>query len=305
VTRSFGIGLLLTLAAAVVFGTQFPIAKAAFRAVDPLNLTAFRFLGAVLLMLVLLGWREGQSALRYDGRARQTAALGLAGMLASPLLIFGGLMLTRPEVAAVVVATQPAMTAIAEWLMHRRRPPPFTIVCIAVAFVGVFTVVTRWSVSLAPHGLELLGDLMVLAGAFAWVLYTMSAARMRGWSVLRFTTLAMLPAAIASCAIALAAAAAGLVTFPSMDRWLAVWPHLAWLTLFGVVVSMLSWTGGARRIGALNAALFLNLVPVVTFGIGWLQGRRFEPIELIGAALVIAALAANNLYVRRVQPVPA
>jgi hypothetical protein len=39
-------------------------------------------------------------------------------------------------------------------------------------------------------------------------------------------------------------------------------------------------------------------VPVVTFAIRILQGHRFEAIELAGAGLVVAALIANNLYLR-------
>ena len=45
--------------------------------------------------------------------------------------------------------------------------------------------------------------------------------------------------------------------------------------------------------------LLLNLVPVIVFSIGLAQGRRFAPVELAGAGLVIGALAANNLYLRR------
>jgi len=51
-------------------------------------------------------------------------------------------------------------------------------------------------------------------------------------------------------------------------------------------------------LGALNAMLLGNLVPVVTFGIRILQGYRFDTIELAGAALVVVALIANNLYLR-------
>jgi drug/metabolite transporter (DMT)-like permease len=303
--RDFGTGLLYAFLAAAIFGTQFPIAKSVFVQVDALHMAVFRSVVAVVLLLALLAWREGLSAWRYDGRMRHATIIGIFGMTASPLLVFGGLMLTRPEVAAVVVATQPAMTALAEWLVHNRRPARFTIACIVVAFGGVFTVVTRWSVSLAPHGMELLGDVMVLAGAFSWVVYTMAAARFRGWSVLRFTTLTMLPGALLTLALAVSAVSLGLLASPSLQQWVAVSPQLAYLTLFGVIVSMTAWTAGAQRIGALNAVLFLNLVPVITFLIGWMQGRRFEQIELVGAALVIAALAANNLYVRRAHAAPA
>ena len=51
-------------------------------------------------------------------------------------------------------------------------------------------------------------------------------------------------------------------------------------------------------LGALNTMLLGNLVPVVTFAIRILQGHRFDAIELAGAGLVVAALVADNLYLR-------
>jgi len=43
-------------------------------------------------------------------------------MTASPMLVFGGLAFTRAEHVAIIVALQPSMTALADWLVHRRRP---------------------------------------------------------------------------------------------------------------------------------------------------------------------------------------
>jgi drug/metabolite transporter (DMT)-like permease len=66
-----------------------------------------------------------------------------------------------------------------------------------------------------------------------------------------------------------------------------------------VFVGVLFWNNGIRMIGALNAVLFGNLVPVVTFAIQIGQGVQFSALEFAGAALVIGALAANNLYIRQ------
>ncbi|HVL59297.1 MAG TPA: DMT family transporter, partial [Burkholderiaceae bacterium] len=246
----------------------------------------------------MLAWREGLAGVDYQGRFARAGAIGMVGMCGSPALVFGGLMLTRPEVAAVIVATQPAMTALAEWLGRGRRPALFTIVCIVVAFFGVVTVVTRWSVSLAPQGLELAGDLMVLAGAACWVAYTMSVERFRGWSTLRFTALTMAPGAVANVALALLLAALGVVAVPAASDWLAVMPQAAYLAFVGVLASMMFWNAAIHRIGPLNAILFVNLIPIVTFAIRHAGGHRFEPIELLGAAIVVAALIANNVYLR-------
>jgi drug/metabolite transporter (DMT)-like permease len=62
---------------------------------------------------------------------------------------------------------------------------------------------------------------------------------------------------------------------------------------------VLGFNAGVKYLGALNAMLMINLVPVGVFAIEAALGRRYEAIELAGAALVIGALAANNLYLRR------
>ena len=65
-----------------------------------------------------------------------------------------------------------------------------------------------------------------------------------------------------------------------------------------MLVGMLAWNFGTRRVGPLNATLFINFMPVMTFAFRGLQGYRFAAIELLGATLVVAALVANNLYLR-------
>ena len=49
----------------------------------------------------------------------------------------------------------------------------------------------------------------------------------------------------------------------------------------------------------MNGVLFINFVPVTVFAIRIAQGHHFQPIEFVGAALVIGALIANNVVVRR------
>jgi hypothetical protein len=47
--------------------------------------------------------------------------------------------------------------------------------------------------------------------------------------------------------------------------------------------------------------LALNLIPIGVFGIEAALGRSFSAVEVAGALTVIAALVANNLYLRGVS----
>jgi len=292
-------GVALALAAVVVWGAQFPIAKSAFAFVDPYHVSALRYVLGTALLVPIVVALQGRQTLRYYGRLWPASLLGLIGLTGSPLLVFGGLSLTGPEHTAIIVALQPSMTAIADWVARGRRPARFTLACIATAFVGVLLVVTRGGAAIAPERHALLGDALVLVGALCWVVYTMGTELFRGWSTLKLTVLTLIPGCIGLVVATAVLAGLGVASVPSWSDIRAVSSHLAFLALVGVAASFICWNAGVRRIGALNGMLLLNLVPVITFTIGFAQGRRFVASELAGALIVIGALAANNLYLRR------
>jgi drug/metabolite transporter (DMT)-like permease len=295
---NFASGVALAFVAVLIWGAQFPIAKSTFSTIDPFHVSAIRYGAGTLLLAAFVVWREGTAALRYYGRGLSASVLGLVGMTGSPMLVFGGLALTRPEHAAIIVALQPSITAIADWWLHGRRPARFTLGCMTVAFAGVVLVVTKGDPALALGRGELVGDLLILAGVVCWVAYTMGTESFRGWSSLKFTLLTLIPGSIGLAIGTALLVPFGLARVPGLAEMGAVAPRLAFLSLGGVLLAMLCWNAGTRRVGVLNAMLMLNLMPVIVFAIRFAQGQRFEAIELAGAGLVIAALAANNLYLR-------
>lgn len=55
----------------------------------------------------------------------------------------------------------------------------------------------------------------------------------------------------------------------------------------------------AARLGSVNGALFMSLVPVSIFVIGLVRDHRPPPAEWLGAALVLTSLLVNNLLPHR------
>jgi drug/metabolite transporter (DMT)-like permease len=292
-------GFAAVLATAILWGVQFPVAKDAFAAVDAYHVTAIRYALGTLLLIPLFVAQEGRTALDYRGRFWPATVFGLVGMCVSPMLVFQGIAMSRPEHAAVIVALQPSMAAIADWVLRGRRPANFTLACIAVAFIGVVAVVTKGHPTTMFGQGELAGDLVILLGATCWVAYTMATENFRGWSALRFTVLTIVPGTIGCVVVTALLVWAGVATVPGTDALASVWWQLTYLTVGGIVISMICWNWGNQRIGALNTMLLLNSVPVVTFTVRVAQGHRFQAIELAGALVVVAALVANNLYLRR------
>ncbi len=295
---SFARGVVCGLIAVILWGAQLPMAKSAFTALDTLSVNVARYGIGILALTPIFLAREGRAAFDYEGRFLLTATVGIVGMAASALLVFWGLAYTLPENAVVILALQPSFAALADWWMRGKRPQAATLICIGFAFVGVIMVVTKGEPRLVLGPKEILGDLLIVAGACCWVGYTLAAASFRQWSSMRFTYLTMLPAAGFIVVLAVVAWSTNLVAPPTFAAAWAVAPELTYLALAGVVVAMLLWNAGNQRIGGLNAALLLNLMPVATFAVRFLQGQRFTLIEILGALLVVASLVVNNLLVR-------
>jgi drug/metabolite transporter (DMT)-like permease len=83
---------------------------------------------------------------------------------------------------------------------------------------------------------------------------------------------------------------------PRPEQMIAVWPQLAFIIFCVSVFGILFWNLGVAKLGPLNAGLFGNFAPVITYLIAIAQGRRPDAVELAGAALVLIALIANNRH---------
>ena len=287
---------------------------------DGFTLAFIRYGVAVVLFVIFLWWKEGREAFRWEGQGKTILIGGGLGMGGSALLVFLGLSMTKPELAVIIIALQPGMAALGHWFLFKKRPPYFTLLCLVLAFFGVVIAVTRGGASLqalsgAGAGLgqhlgavmstgnpqldQLIGELFVLVGAMAWVTYVLASSKLAHWSALRIATLNCIPAIVVIGVAWAIAMAFGFKRWPSVDVWTG-WLGLkvAYVAVLGVFLAMMLWNEGARKIGALNAMLLLNLMPVITFGFRALEGARFEASELLGAAVVVVALVANNVYQR-------
>jgi drug/metabolite transporter (DMT)-like permease len=283
----------------VAWGATFPIAKSALVALDGFWATAIRYLFLAPIFLAILYMVEGRGALGYERRFRQAAIFGTLGYAGFNLFSYVGLQYTQPEHAAIINTLQAPMTALAHWVWRGVRPARFTLAAMTAAIVGVALVVTKGDPAGALRGGSLYGDLLCLVGGACWVGYVLGVVKFHEWSSLRYSALTCVPGTFVIFLATAIATLAGIAHVPSIAQVSSVAWELVYLVLFTGVLGVLFWNRGIQLLGPLNAVLLGNLIPVITFGIRVGQGHRFAAIEIFGAALVIAALVANNLYLRR------
>ena len=280
---------------------MFPIAKRSLAMIDAFSLGTLRYVLGLAIFSALLWAIEGRQAFRYGTRLWPAIGFGVFGITGFNTLVWYGLNFTRPEHAGILMALQTPLIALSLWVLRGQRPAAFTLGCVAVAIGGVILVVTKGDPARAFEGGSLLGDVLVLLGAVCWVAYSMAGGRFTGWSSLRMTTLTCIPGGIGLLLANATAVATGFVPMPSLEAIGQVWWQVTYFALGSVVLGVLGFNAGVKHLGALNAMLMVNLVPVGVFAIEAALGRRYEAVELAGAALVIGALVANNLYLRKLN----
>ena len=280
---------------------MFPIAKRSLAMIDAFALGTLRYVLGLAIFSALLWAIEGRQAFRYGTRLWPAIGFGVFGITGFNTLVWYGLNFTRPEHAGILMALQTPLIALSLWVLRGQRPAAFTLGCVAVAIGGVILVVTKGDPARAFEGGSLLGDVLVLLGAVCWVAYSMAGGRFTGWSSLRMTTLTCIPGGIGLLLANAIAVATGFVPMPSLEAIGQVWWQVLYFAAGSVVLGVLGFNAGVKHLGALNAMLMVNLVPVGVFAIEAALGRRYEAVELAGAALVIGALVANNLYLRKLR----
>jgi drug/metabolite transporter (DMT)-like permease len=291
-------------ATALAWGGQFVVGKSALGAIDAFPLSTVRYAAASLLWIVVLVALEGRAALRLDGRGRRLFWLGTLGFAGFNLFAYTGLAHARPQSASLIVALGPLLTALVLWHRTRVRPSRTTFTLLGVALAGVALVISGGHPTTIVTGSIGWGDALVLVGVFSFVLYGLGAAEFSDFSPLRYTTLTASLGWLTIAAATAVALGAGLVPMPSAHALWSTTPQIAYLTVPGAFVAVLTWNAAIGRIGPQNAVLFGNLIPITTFTIEIVRGYRPNAIELAGAALTVSALVANNLLARRRAPVP-
>jgi drug/metabolite transporter (DMT)-like permease len=292
VSRSVG----YPLVAVTAWGLMFAVLGRALRHVDPFNLTAVRYGLGVLILVAILVAREGTAALRPDGRTVELLLLGVVGFAGFNLFTNLALQRTQPQNAALVVALTPLLTVLVRWVRDRVRPRPVTLLLIGVALAGVLLVVSKGR--LAGFGAFGPGDLLMFGAVTGWAIYTHGGGRFPEFSPLRYATLTAVAGTATILVLTLLSDAVGWQHAPSPGDVLAIWPEIGYVVVIGAVLAILAWNTGVRRLGAPNAALFMNLVPVVALALATVQGYRPRPVELIGTALATAAIVTANLLAR-------
>jgi drug/metabolite transporter (DMT)-like permease len=279
---------------AVFWGGTFIAARVVTRGIDAYSVAFLRFLTASILLLAVSVKIEGRPARVKLRHILPLFVLGLTGVFAYNVFFFKGLKIVEAGRAALIVATCPVFIAAFSAVFLKDRLTFLKISGILISLAGAVIVITRGDFTRLAGGSFGVGELYILGCVMCWVVYSLV-----GKSVMK--ELSPLTAVAYSAVVGTA-----LLFFPAVYNGLferiagasfVEWICVGYLAVFGTVVGFVWYYEGVRKIGAVRAGLFINLVPVSGVALGFLILN--EPVSFslaVGGALIIAGVCLTNKW---------
>ncbi|MFJ7941883.1 DMT family transporter [Peribacillus sp. NPDC096622] len=307
--NKFMLGIIMCLIAVLSWGGMFPIMGDALKIMDPFYFTAFRYVTATVVFVVLLLAIEGKKFISPEGKSGKLLFFGTMGFAGFNFLVFLGQKLAGPSgavVASIMMAVQPLLGVMVNWLVKRVKPSGVTLTCMFASLIGVVLVITKGDLSvLFSEDANLFAGLLILIGALCWVIYTMGGDYFPSWSPLRYTTLTSFFGSISIVIIVGLATALGWLKIPTLTMVFDVSGALFYMIFIAGVLAVFCWNLGNKIITPINGILFMNMVPITTFIISIINGYNMPTVEVLGALITIVSLIVNNIYLRRQAKLPA
>lgn len=234
----------------------FLVAKAGMEELDPWQLISLRVLCGAPVLLFLLR-RFGRSLSGSDHR--KLMLLGILGIPLNQGLFLWGLQSTTPTRAALLYAMTPLVVAVAAHFLLGERLRARRVLGISIALAGVVVVLLGRGLSF--DGVQLRGDLLVLAGVVCWGLYSVLGKRL----VARHGALAVTAASLLY----------GTLWMVPVEVWALwgldvltlgaqTWGSVFFLAFITSIGSYLLWYYALGRLPAARVTIFMNLQPVLT-----------------------------------------
>ena len=285
----------------VVWGVNFVVTKVVLAGMGVAPFLFLRFLLMPLLGFALLAavYRRhlAKSVPRREDLPRFVAA-GLIGHTAHVGLVMWGMDLSTPFSSSLVLTSSPLFTLLILTLLGAERLQARQIAGTLLAFAGIVVFLSdKFVAGLAAAGL---GDLMLLAAASLFSLYTVIAKPL----VTRYGPLNLMCWSLAFGAPPmLLLTLNAFVDAPLAQLGGGVWFATFWAIAVSSFVGWLAWAWINSVRGLAKSAPLQYLMPPIAGLVAWLTvGETFTWLKLAGAALALAGIAWAQLGSRSPTP---
>jgi probable blue pigment (indigoidine) exporter len=280
--------LLVAAIAPIAWGSTYVVTAQLLPAESPLWASVLRALPAGLLLLSLPARETGRRLPRGSWWWR-SAVLGVLNVGAFFILIYLAAQLLPSSLAAMLMATSPAVMMLLAWPLLRERPHILSLIGAVLGFAGVALMLSTGTAATNPSG--------VIASLAAMTMSSLGFVLTKRWGagvpLLSLAAWQLTAGGLAIVPIALLIE--GLPTQFTVTELLG----FAYVTLIATAVAYVAWFSALRHLSAGAVGLMGLLNPVTGVVLGALiAGEAFTGLQLLGMTLVLLGIVLGQAFVR-------
>ena len=277
----------LLLIVVFIWALNAPLAKYGLGGLDIFVFNSIRYVVAFILLVAIFRSRNTWTYVpRQDWF--KLIGLGVVANVVYQLLYIFGLKLTTAGNSAVLLSTSPLWTAFFNAKIHKDKILPQQWTGMVLSLIGIVMIIIGSGKKLEFGSDAVYGDLLSLAGAMMWGLFT----NLLKPLLIRYSAMQVSVIAVGVGAVGLTMAAIPSVFTPgwsSVDTVFYVVPFIS--GAFSIAVANVLWANGVKIIGPSRAANYNNLIPVIAFVAAYLTlHEQVFLIQVFGAAITIAGV---------------
>lgn len=286
-------GHLAALFTIIVWGSTFAATKVLLRQFDPVEIIFLRFLLGWFFILLI---RPKRLSAGHWKTEVLFALAGLTGVTLNYLLETFALMYTQASNLAVIVSIAPLFVGIIAILVLKERLRWDFLLGFIVSITGIYLISFSDGSDIKLH---LIGDLLGIAVAFVWAVYSLLTEKIStyGFDVILTTRRVFFYGIIFMLPFIWSEG-----TFQNMALWLH--PKnlvlLLWLGIVACAVSYITWNYAVAKIGPVKSNLYFYGSPVVTilFSVCFLD-ERVTMKAVFGMILTIMGVVISEGVLRK------
>ncbi len=293
--KSLILGHLGALLCVSMWGVSFVSTKVLLNAeMQPVEIYIYRFALAYLIILALKHKRWFANSWRDEG------LLCLCGVLAGSIYFLAenfALRYTLVSNVSLLTSLSPLITTLLVGVLYKSdRPGSGMIIGSLVAFFGVACVIFNSSFNLEINPL---GDLLALAAAFSWSLYSLILKRLNAnydvWFITRKTFLYGVLTALPFITVE-----PPRYNVIEICQNLPLLGNLLFLGLGASLISYVLWAETVKKVGAVKANNYMYLQPVITLIVSVLAlSEAISFVGIMGCVLILLGLWLGDYLTRR------
>lgn len=289
------LGIVLAVAATIIWSGNFIIARAVNKEISPIALSFFRWFTALVLLLPF-AWKHIEPSWKIVKQHKFyfffTALMGIS--LFNTFVYIAGHTSTAINMALIGTTSSPIISVILAHYFLKEHIGLRRIIGIVFCICGILFLLSKGSFSNLFHLQFTKGDVLILLAAASFAVYNICARKKPSeisavgflFFVFAIGTAILLPAYIID------------FVYSKPVVWnFKIIGSILYLGLGTSVIAFLFWNRSIKELGAGRTALFGNLIPIFSsIEAVYILSEKITYVHLISFILIVAGLFVDNMH---------